>query len=76
MRIGSGAGPTQKFSLKKLTDDIYEANALDAGFYDMALGLGRFGVKFDVDEGHRVTGLRIVTDRLRRLDFQKVSAVL
>lgn len=76
MRIGSGAGPTQKFSLIKLTDDIYEANALDAGFYDMALGLGRFGVKFYVGDGHRVTGLRIITDRLRQLDFQKVVASL
>ena len=76
MRIGSGDGPTQKFRLRKLQDDVYEAHAIDASFYDLALGLGRFGVKFYIDEGHRTTGLRIITDRLRRLDFQKVSGIM
>ncbi len=76
MRIGSGNGPTQKFRLRKLGDGVYEANAIDASFYDLALGLGRFGVKFYVDKDQRTIGLRIITDRLRRLDFRKVSGIV
>jgi CubicO group peptidase (beta-lactamase class C family) len=75
LRIGSGAGPAQKFRLIRLLDDVYEVRAVGASFYDVALGLGRFGVKFDLMEDNHVTGFRIITDRVQNLNFQKVSGI-
>ncbi len=72
LRIGSGNGPAQKFRLTKLTRNLFEAKAIDASFYDVALGLGRFAVKILRTDAGAVSGIRIVTDRIRKIDLQKM----